>query len=99
DFFEHFDDANIGKLLREQLRVARMVIFSVPTLWYPRRDFGNERLMEKEDWLRILAGFKVEKAVYYTYAKRPALASRDAQQRWPYEGRPLENYFKIKAGK
>lgn len=31
-FFEHLDDANVCKLLRKQLRVARTVIFSVPTL-------------------------------------------------------------------
>ena len=96
-FFEHFDDAIVCKLLREQLRVAKTVIFSVPTLWYPRQDFGNERLMEREDWLGILAGFKVEKAVYYRYARRPTLASGDALQRWPHEVRPLEMYFKIKS--
>lgn len=48
-FFEHFDDFSVCKLLREQLRVTRTVLFSVPTLWYPRQDFGNERLMERED--------------------------------------------------
>ncbi|MFC1994678.1 class I SAM-dependent methyltransferase [Chloroflexota bacterium] len=64
-FFEHFDDDNIGKLLKEQLRVANVVVFSVPTFWYPSQDFGDERLIKKEDWLEILSEFKVDKAVYY----------------------------------
>ncbi len=64
-FFEHFDDDNIRKLLKEQLRVTNVVVFSVPTFWYPSPDFGDERLMKKEDWLEILSEFKVDKAVYY----------------------------------
>ncbi len=95
-FFEHFDDRVVCKLLREQLRVARTVLFSVPTLWYPQRDFGNERLMEREDWLRILLGFKVEKGVYYRHARPATLAPGGARHRWPQEGCPLEMYFKIR---
>jgi len=63
-FLEHFSDDDIRKLLREQLRVSRKVLFSVPSFWYPRQDFGDERLMKKEDWLRILSEFKLEKASY-----------------------------------
>ncbi len=65
-FFEHFADDDIGKLLWEQLRVSRKVLFSVPSFWYPRQDFGDERLMKKEAWLRILSEFQVEKASYYS---------------------------------
>jgi len=68
-FFEHFADDDITKLLREQLRVSRKVLFSVPSFWYPRQDFGNERLVRKEDWLRILSEFKLEKASYYSGRK------------------------------
>lgn len=64
-FFEHFDDEDIRKLVQEQLRVARVIIFSVPSFWYPKQDFGDERLMKKDDWLEILSKFKLEKAVYY----------------------------------
>ena len=63
-FFEHFADGDIRKLLKEQLRVSRKVLFSVPSFWYPRQDFGDERLMKKEDWLKILSEFKIEKASY-----------------------------------
>jgi len=68
-FFEHFEDKDIKELLKEQLRVAKVVIFSVPTFWYPRQDFGDESLMKKEDWLQILSPFNVEKAVYYGVKK------------------------------
>lgn len=52
---EHFDDAGIAGLLREQLRVCRSVVFSVPSDRYPRQDVGNERLMPPAEWERIVA--------------------------------------------
>jgi hypothetical protein len=51
---EHFDDEAIGALLREQLRVCRSVVFSVPSDRYPRQDVGDERLMPPGDWERLL---------------------------------------------
>jgi SAM-dependent methyltransferase len=51
---EHFEDDQIGALVREQLRVARSVVFSVPSDRYPRQDVGNERLMPPERWLSIV---------------------------------------------
>jgi ubiquinone/menaquinone biosynthesis C-methylase UbiE len=81
-FFEHFADDDIRKLLWEQLRVSRKVLFSVPSFWYPRQDFGDERLMKKEDWLRILSEFKVEKASYYSGRKGS-------------EENPSQIYFKV----
>lgn len=55
---EHFSDEQIAGLLREQLRVCRSAVFSVPSDRYPRQDVGNERLMPPAEWRRI-----VEKAV------------------------------------
>jgi len=81
-FSEHFADGDIRKLLREQLRVSRRVLFSVPSFWYPRQDFGDERLMKKEDWLRILSEFKLEKASYYSGRKGS-------------EENPSQIYFKV----
>ncbi|MFC1861453.1 class I SAM-dependent methyltransferase [Chloroflexota bacterium] len=63
-FFEHFDDHNIKKLLKEQLRVSNVVVFSVPTFYYPDQEFGDERLISREDWLKILFEFAVDKADY-----------------------------------
>lgn len=55
---EHADDDGIAALLREQLRVCRSVVFSVPSDHYPRQDIGDERLMGPRSWLRV-----VERAV------------------------------------
>jgi len=81
-FFEHFADGDTAKLLKEQLRVSKIVLFSVPSFWYPGQDFGDERLMEKEDWLRSLAEFKLEKSIYYGGRKGS-------------EVNPSEIYFKV----
>jgi SAM-dependent methyltransferase len=53
---EHFGDEQIAGLLREQLRVCRSVVFSVPSDRYPRQDVGNERLMPPAEWQRIVQG-------------------------------------------
>ena len=63
-FFEHFEDSEITDLLDEQLRVAPQVIFSVPSYYYPKKNFGNERLIKLEEWLRIMGRYVVE-AFYY----------------------------------
>jgi len=55
---EHFNDDDIVQLLSQQLNTARYVIFSVPSKFYPRQDFGDERLMDIEEWLKILAPFR-----------------------------------------
>ncbi|MBU4349099.1 class I SAM-dependent methyltransferase [bacterium] len=69
-FFEHFSNEDIVQLVKEQLRVANKVIFSVPSFWYPRRDFGNERLMKIKGWLDILSDFKISKPFYYGLTSR-----------------------------
>jgi len=69
-FFEHFSDEDIVRLVIEQLRVAKKVIFSVPSFWYPQRDFGNERLLKMKEWLTILKDFRVSKSFYYGLTSR-----------------------------
>ena len=68
---EHFSDADIGRILDEQLRVAKRVIFSVPNSLYPRRDFGNERLMDKSAWENILDKYKIIKSQNYSPKRFP----------------------------
>ena len=53
---EHFANRAIGGLLREQLRVCRSVVFSVPSDRYPRQDVGNERLLSPARWQEIVQG-------------------------------------------
>jgi len=63
--FEHFSDADILRMIREQFKVAPRVVFSVPSAYYPTRDFGNERLMTIEDWRRIVGQFRIVHSEYY----------------------------------
>ncbi len=81
-FFEHFDDPDIKILLKEQLRVSNVVVFSVPTFYYPDQEFGDERLISREDWLKILSEFVIDKAVYYCYGNGAQV-------------KPLQIYFKL----
>jgi SAM-dependent methyltransferase len=66
-FFEHFEDAEITELLRQQLTIGKKVIFSVPSCFYPKRDFGDERLLNINIWRKILKGFAVEDIRYYGF--------------------------------
>ena len=53
-FFEHFSDEEIERLLAEQSRVARYVVISVPNHSYGVQDFGNERLLSRQEWEALL---------------------------------------------
>jgi ubiquinone/menaquinone biosynthesis C-methylase UbiE len=74
---EHFSDEDIVKLLREQLRVSKKVFFSVPNAFYNHRDFGNERLLGKRQWEKILSGFDIflSRDYYRISAKRNFLVN------------------------
>ena len=63
-FFEHFTDSAILALIKEQLRVARSVVFSVPSCYYPRKNVGNERLMKMQEWKEMLNEYFVN-GFYY----------------------------------
>lgn len=78
---EHFSNQEIVDLITEQLRVAKRVLFSVPNHLYMRKDFGNERLMDKAAWEQILSPFKVEFSKYYSpkYLPKPFLPRAQIQ--------------------
>jgi len=76
---EHFTDGEIGELVREQLRVCRSVVFSVPSDRYPRQDMGNERLMPPARWGAIV-GAAVD-ARRYRVRSRPYRLDTEA---WKY---------------
>jgi O-antigen chain-terminating methyltransferase len=64
---EHFDNDGIINMLSKQLEAAKYVVFSVPSIHYPEREFGNERKMTTEEWEVILkdGGLHIEKLEYY----------------------------------
>ncbi|MCK4353363.1 class I SAM-dependent methyltransferase [candidate division WOR-3 bacterium] len=53
-FFEHFEGEKCCELLKEQTSIGKIVIFSVPSDNYPKKDFGNERLLSPKYWLEII---------------------------------------------
>lgn len=70
---EHFSDREILALLSEQLRVARLAVFSVPNNAYERRDFGDERLMSGEQWEQLLSSLDLrvlERRDYRPFTER-----------------------------
>lgn len=53
-FLEHFTNEEICLLVEKQLRIAKVMIASVPSIFYAVKDRGDERLMSIEDWRQIL---------------------------------------------
>lgn len=68
-FLEHFEDEEIRLLVGEQLRVARLMIASVPSTFLATKERGDERLMSIEDWRRILKSFET-RMFYYGFKPR-----------------------------
>lgn len=64
-FFEHFPNSEIHQLLRQQLSVADKVMFSVPSVYYPAQDVGDERLLSIGEWKQLLSDYVVTKLKYY----------------------------------
>jgi 2-polyprenyl-3-methyl-5-hydroxy-6-metoxy-1,4-benzoquinol methylase len=56
---EHFEPEQIALLLDKQLKIARRVIFSVPSIRQSQRDFGDENLWSYKEWVQILKNFKI----------------------------------------
>ncbi len=67
--FEHFNNADMLGLAREQLRVARLAYISVPSFFYPHIGrfgpglVGNERLKRLSFWRRLFQDFDVKIAL------------------------------------
>lgn len=57
---EHFPDDQIVAALREQSRVARLVLFDVPNHRYGARPFGDERLLPIGHWRRLIRSSGME---------------------------------------
>lgn len=85
---EHFCEREIVAVLREQLRVARTVVFSVPSNLYPHRDYGDERLWSVEQWQRVLAGLHIVEIFGYNHV--PTFMDRlERYSRLPYRAIPM----------
>lgn len=74
-FLEHFSDRDIYNLITEQLRIAPIVVFSVPTRYYLSKRLG-ERLLTKKQWESILSNFKIVESSYYGSPRPDAFTKR-----------------------
>lgn len=57
---EHFPDGSIIAALREQARIARLVVFDVPNHRYRGQPFGDERLLPIRHWRRLIRAAGLE---------------------------------------
>lgn len=66
---EHYSDEDIVALINEQLRVSDYCIFSVPTKYFDKKMFGNERFMTRKEWREIIlkSNAKIIKEAGYHY--------------------------------
>ena len=90
-FFEHFDNETINELIKQQLNVGNTIIFSVPSRFYPRKDFGNERLLKIEEWKKIMMDFNISDAFYYGYRIPIPIAKQ-----FPAISKPRHIYLEVK---
>lgn len=95
--FEHFDDELIVRALREQLRVARFVAFSVPTVRYPYRDVGDERLLSASTWRAILQPFRVIDVFGYNFG--PSRLLHSLQRHVPQQVLRLAKLDEVERGR
>jgi SAM-dependent methyltransferase len=85
---EHFDDGEVRSMVAEQLRVGAVVYASVPSVFYPHVGpigpglVGNERLLSRAHWLRVLRrpGWTAQ-GEYYADFKIASFAGRTVP--WP----------------
>ena len=67
---EHWSDADMLRSVREQVRVARVALISIPSRFYPRIGrfgpglIGNERWLSARRWKELLDEFHVETQHY-----------------------------------
>lgn len=87
--FEHFGDADVRRFVTEGLRVAPLVLASIPSVWYPHLGRvlrptlrGDERLLNKDAWMTIVASDGAQcQATYYPDVKLGTIAGRTFP--WP----------------
>lgn len=54
-FLEHFSE-EVCRIVKEQSRISACIVYSLPSNHYPRKDFGDERLLSPKSWHKILKG-------------------------------------------
>ncbi len=58
-FLEHFSDNDIKRLFDIQFAMGKVVAFSVPLDKFGHQSRGDERLLSKEYWRKLVAKYKI----------------------------------------
>lgn len=70
-FLEHFTNQEICLLTEMQLRIAKIIVASVPSIFYSAKDRGDERLMSIGEWQEVLRNFDTSMFYYGFRPRRP----------------------------
>jgi SAM-dependent methyltransferase len=63
---EHFKPYEVSKIMSTLSRVCKQMIHSVPSNYYPSKDFGDERLLDPVSWQKLLREYGINsRANYY----------------------------------
>ena len=69
---EHFNDVSIKKILKEQFRISKTVVFGVPTNFFKEDEkiYGDERFLPIEYWRNLigLVGGFIEDEFYFYHS-------------------------------
>jgi hypothetical protein len=66
-------------LIENQLRIAKIIVASVPSVFYSTKDRGDERLMSIEEWRKVLKNFGT---FMFYYGFKPRQPDRIASLRF-----------------
>lgn len=60
--YEHYDDKNIKKLLKSQLKISKYVFVGIPTKYFNDNEklYGNERFLKIKYWRKLLSSVNCE---------------------------------------
>jgi len=70
-FLEHFTNEEIYLLIEKQLHIAKVIVASLPSIFYATKDRGDERLMPIEEWRQILKEFDTRMFYYGLSPREP----------------------------
>ncbi|MEG1142973.1 MAG: class I SAM-dependent methyltransferase [Bacilli bacterium] len=87
---EHFSDEEIIKTLNQQMKIAKYVIFGIPTKYFKQREamYGDERYMNFSFWRNLIKLSKgiilEEKSMHYMDLKHRLLNFKKYFKPYPY---------------
>ncbi len=87
---EHFDDDEIVNTLKQQMKIAKVVIFGIPTKYFKKEEamYGDERYMKITYWRKLIqkanGNILEEKSMHYMDFKHRLLNFKKYFKPYPY---------------